>query len=152
MSDYSNARDKPGQKPYENLKIQVQFDKKTMRGPRSPDQFDPKDDNRPLGAHERSSFQQKDRSANPSYPKKETKLNEKVIMLYILFTFGDIMTVHRRNCITCYSIDRHWTSNRVKKRSRQLIHITHLSLLRTIYQIGSQCLKISNPCQTTSEV
>ena len=23
MSDYSNARDKPGQKPYENLKIQV---------------------------------------------------------------------------------------------------------------------------------
>ena len=95
MSDYSNARDKPGQKPYENLKIQVQFDKKTMRGPRSPDQFDPKDDNRPLGAHERSSFQQKDRSANPSYPKKETKLNEKVIMLYILFTFGDIFKLRQ---------------------------------------------------------
>ena len=30
MSDYSNARHKPGQKPYENLKIQVQFDKKTQ--------------------------------------------------------------------------------------------------------------------------
>ena len=38
-----------------------------MRGPRSPDQFDPKDDNRQLGAHERSSFQQKDRPSNPSY-------------------------------------------------------------------------------------
>ena len=62
------------------------------------------------------------------------------------------MTVHWRNCVTCYSIDRPWTSNRVTKRSRQLIRITHLSLLRTVYQIGSQCLKISNPCQTTSEV
>ena len=84
MSDYSTARDKAGQKPYENLKIQVQFDQKTMRGPRSPEC-----DNRPLGAHERSSFQQKDRPSNPSYPKKETKLNEKVIMLYMLLTFGE---------------------------------------------------------------
>jgi hypothetical protein len=79
MSDHSNARDKPGQKPYENLKIQVQFDQKNMRGPRSPNQFDPKDESRPLGAHERSSFQQKDRPSNPSYPKKETKLNEKAL-------------------------------------------------------------------------
>ena len=93
MSDHSNARDKPGQKPYENLKIQVQFDQKHMRGPRNPDQFDPKDENRPLGAHERSSFQQKDRHSNPSYPKKETKLNEKVIMLYMLLTFGDNIVI-----------------------------------------------------------
>ena len=64
-----------------------------MRGPRSPDQFDPKDDNRQLGAHERSSFQQKDRPSNPSYPKKETKLNEKVIMIYMLLTFGDIYNI-----------------------------------------------------------
>ena len=96
MSDHSNARDKPGQKPYENLKIQVQFDQKNMRGPRSPNQFDPKDESRPLGAHERSSFQQKDRPSNPSYHKKETKLNEKVIMLYMLFTFGDIYKLHDR--------------------------------------------------------
>ena len=93
MSDHSNARDKPGQKPYENLKIQVQFDQKNLRGPRSPNQFDPKDESRPLGAHERSSFQQKDRPSNPSYPKKETKLNEKVIMIYMLLTFGDIYNI-----------------------------------------------------------
>ena len=62
------------------------------------------------------------------------------------------MTGHICNFVIRYSIDRPWTSNRVTKRSRQLIRITRTSLLRTVYQIGSQCLKISNPCQTTSEV
>jgi hypothetical protein len=63
ISDSSES----GHAPYDNLKIKVQFDKSPKREPSASKQFDRANEgNVALGAHKRSSFQNKNTYVHPS--------------------------------------------------------------------------------------